>query len=75
MGPASAFCPCSSSEVWPLGVTLLCTAQPPPCYDHLISHPIPRRYENDMQSTTALQGLQGFKITPNNAMAISYAKQ
>lgn len=37
--------------------------------------PALRRYENDMQSTTALQGLQGFKITPNNAMAISYAKQ
>ncbi|EFJ51333.1 hypothetical protein VOLCADRAFT_103581 [Volvox carteri f. nagariensis] len=32
-------------------------------------------FENDMQSTTAMQGLQGFKITPANAMNISYAKQ
>ncbi|KAG2497766.1 hypothetical protein HYH03_004038 [Edaphochlamys debaryana] len=32
-------------------------------------------YENDIQATTALQGLQGFKITPSNAMSISYAKQ
>jgi len=32
-------------------------------------------YENDMHATTAMQGLQGFKITPNNAMQVSYAKQ
>ncbi|GIL58537.1 hypothetical protein Vafri_13488 [Volvox africanus] len=32
-------------------------------------------FENDMQSTTAMQGLQGFKITPANSMNISYAKQ
>lgn len=32
-------------------------------------------FENDMQSSVAMSGLQGFKITPQNAMAISYAKQ
>lgn len=32
-------------------------------------------YENEMQSGVALNGLQGFKVTPTNAMAISYAKQ
>ncbi|GAX75127.1 hypothetical protein CEUSTIGMA_g2571.t1 [Chlamydomonas eustigma] len=32
-------------------------------------------YENEVQSGVALQGLQGFKVTPQNAMAISYAKQ
>ena len=32
-------------------------------------------YENEMQSGVAMQGLQGFKVTPQNAMAISYAKQ
>ncbi len=32
-------------------------------------------FENEAQATTALQGLQDFKITPTNAIAISYAKQ
>ena len=32
-------------------------------------------YENDMQASVAMQGLQGFKITPANAMQITYAKQ
>jgi len=32
-------------------------------------------YENEMQSGVAMQGLQGFKVTPQNAMQISYAKQ
>lgn len=32
-------------------------------------------FENDMQSTVAMSGLQNFKITPTNAMQISYAKQ
>ncbi|KXZ49464.1 hypothetical protein GPECTOR_21g690 [Gonium pectorale] len=32
-------------------------------------------FENDLQSTTAMQGLQGFKVTPQNAMNITYAKQ
>uniref|UniRef100_A0A7S3RA12 RRM domain-containing protein n=1 Tax=Dunaliella tertiolecta TaxID=3047 RepID=A0A7S3RA12_DUNTE len=32
-------------------------------------------FENDLQSGTAMAGLQGFKITPQNAMQISYAKQ
>ncbi len=32
-------------------------------------------YENEMQSGVALNGLQGFKVTPTNAMAITYAKQ
>ena len=32
-------------------------------------------YENDMQASLAMSGLQGFKITPTNAMAITYAKQ
>ncbi|KAG2439882.1 hypothetical protein HYH02_010512 [Chlamydomonas schloesseri] len=32
-------------------------------------------YENEMQSGTAMQGLQGFKITPTNAMNITFAKQ
>ena len=32
-------------------------------------------FENEMQATTALQGLQDFKITPTNAIAITYAKQ
>lgn len=32
-------------------------------------------FDNDMQASVAMSGLQGFKITPTNAMAISYAKQ
>ncbi len=32
-------------------------------------------FENDLQAGTAMAGLQGFKITPSNAMQISYAKQ
>lgn len=32
-------------------------------------------YENDMQASVALQGLQAFKITPQNSMVITYAKQ
>lgn len=31
-------------------------------------------YDNEMQSGVALSGLQGFKITPTHAMAISFAK-
>jgi U1 small nuclear ribonucleoprotein A len=32
-------------------------------------------YENEMQATVALQGLQGFKVTPHNSMLITYAKK
>ncbi|KAG8389502.1 hypothetical protein BUALT_Bualt02G0236100 [Buddleja alternifolia] len=32
-------------------------------------------YENEMQSTVAMQGLQGFKITDDNPMLITYAKK
>ncbi|XAR61351.1 hypothetical protein NMG60_11035031 [Bertholletia excelsa] len=32
-------------------------------------------YDNEMQSTVAMQGLQGFKISPENPMVISYAKK
>ncbi|MEW5302248.1 MAG: hypothetical protein WDW36_005050 [Sanguina aurantia] len=32
-------------------------------------------FDNDMQASVSMSGLQGFKITPTNAMAISYAKQ
>ncbi|XAR58422.1 hypothetical protein NMG60_11013807 [Bertholletia excelsa] len=32
-------------------------------------------YENEMQSTVAMQGLQGFKISPENPMLITYAKK
>ena len=32
-------------------------------------------FENDMQASVAMTGLQAFKITPANAMGISYAKQ
>ncbi|KAJ4750037.1 U1 small nuclear ribonucleoprotein A [Rhynchospora pubera] len=32
-------------------------------------------YENEMQATVALQGLQGFKVTQQNAMLITYAKK
>ncbi|KAL6500307.1 U1 small nuclear ribonucleoprotein A [Orobanche hederae] len=32
-------------------------------------------YENEMQSTLAMQGLQGFKITDDNPMLITYAKK
>jgi len=31
-------------------------------------------FENDMQASVAMTGLQAFKITPTNAMAITYAK-
>lgn len=31
-------------------------------------------FETEMQASVAMTGLQGFKITPQNAMAISYAK-
>ena len=32
-------------------------------------------FDSEAQATTALQGLQDFKITPTNAIAITYAKQ
>lgn len=32
-------------------------------------------YEDDSQSMVAMQALQGFKIAPENPMAISYAKK
>mmetsp|Transcript_22967 Transcript_22967/g.58717 ORF Transcript_22967/g.58717 Transcript_22967/m.58717 type:complete len:218 (-) Transcript_22967:271-924(-) len=32
-------------------------------------------FDNELQSGVALQGLQGFKITPTHAMVISYARQ
>ncbi|CAA7389910.1 unnamed protein product [Spirodela intermedia] len=32
-------------------------------------------FEDDVQSSIAMQSLQGFKITPHNPMAISYAKK
>ncbi|KAG5567756.1 hypothetical protein RHGRI_003066 [Rhododendron griersonianum] len=32
-------------------------------------------YENEMQSTSAMQGLHGFKISPENPMLITYAKK
>ena len=32
-------------------------------------------FQTDGQATTALQGLQGFKITPTNALSISYQKR
>ncbi|CAK9164131.1 unnamed protein product [Ilex paraguariensis] len=32
-------------------------------------------YEDDTQSSIAMQALQGFKITPQNPMAITYAKK
>lgn len=31
-------------------------------------------YENDVQSSIAMEALQGFKIIAQNPMAISYAK-
>lgn len=31
-------------------------------------------FENDMQASVAMTGLQSFRITPTNAMAITYAK-
>ncbi|KAG9151171.1 hypothetical protein Leryth_002734 [Lithospermum erythrorhizon] len=32
-------------------------------------------FEDDDQSTVAMQALQGFKITPQNPMSIVYAKK
>ena len=32
-------------------------------------------FENEVQSGTAMQGLQNFKITPTNLMKITYAKR
>ncbi|XP_071737986.1 U2 small nuclear ribonucleoprotein B'' [Rutidosis leptorrhynchoides] len=32
-------------------------------------------FDDDNQSSTAMQSLQGFKITPQNSIAISYAKK
>lgn len=32
-------------------------------------------YENEMQSTIAMHGLQGFKITQDNPLLITYAKK
>lgn len=31
-------------------------------------------FETEMQATVALTGLQGFKVTPQNAMQITYSK-
>ena len=31
-------------------------------------------FETEMQATVAMTGLQGFKITPTNAMKITYGK-
>ena len=32
-------------------------------------------FETAPQAAVALQGLQGFKITPDHAMAVAFAKQ
>lgn len=32
-------------------------------------------FEDDVQSSVAMQALQGFKITPQNPMSITYAKK
>ncbi|KAI8014658.1 U2 small nuclear ribonucleoprotein B'' 2 [Camellia lanceoleosa] len=32
-------------------------------------------FEDDVQSSDAMQALQGFKITPQNPMAVTYAKK
>ncbi|ONK77198.1 uncharacterized protein A4U43_C02F4100 [Asparagus officinalis] len=32
-------------------------------------------FEDDMQASIAMQALQGFKITPQNPMAVAYAKK
>lgn len=32
-------------------------------------------YENEMQSSVAMQNLQSFKVTPQNSMLITYAKK
>jgi len=32
-------------------------------------------FENEMQASAAKEALQGFKITPSNAMKISFAKK
>ena len=32
-------------------------------------------FEDDVQSSVAMQALQGFKISPQNPMAITYAKK
>lgn len=32
-------------------------------------------FDDNNQSSTTMQSLQGFKITPQNSMAISYAKK
>lgn len=32
-------------------------------------------FEDDVQSSMAMQALQGFKITPQNPMAVSFAKK
>lgn len=32
-------------------------------------------YEDDVQSSMAMQALQGFKITPQNPMVVSFAKK
>ena len=32
-------------------------------------------YENEMHSSVAMQNLQGFKLTPQNSMLITYAKK
>ena len=32
-------------------------------------------YESEVQSGVAMQGLQGFKVTPQNAMEITFARQ
>ena len=32
-------------------------------------------FSNEMESSVALNGLQGFKITQDNSMKVSYAKR
>lgn len=32
-------------------------------------------FDSDLSATTAMSGLQNFKITPDKAMQLSYAKQ
>lgn len=31
-------------------------------------------FETEMQATVAMTGLQGFKVTPQNSMTITYSK-
>lgn len=78
--PSCSGCPKQRLPPQPLAPLLLrpASARPPGCKEVTVVPSKPGiafvEFETEMQASVAMTGLQGFKVTPQNAMAISYAK-